>query len=315
MNNEDTRLINEEPINTTSSTNTFNSSEASSNVKKNSNGKTIGAAVGGFAAGAAVGGATGVMASNTNGDVKIEDNTTANQEENKIPEPDQVLLANNEGIRFAHIDADNFADAFTQAREQVGPGGAFEYNGKIYATYYANEWEGMTNEEKSDFQARVNDVAPAHTADGAASTHVAEHHETPNTHHETTVEPQELVVEEVGNNVELVAEEPVNGEVRVLGVEAVQNEDGSIMNVALLENSGDQALMVDVDNDGMIEVFVHDDNYDGQIQENEFHDISDAGIHMTDIMEVQSAQDGDFLPTSDDGMPDYINDADSIMEV
>ena len=304
MNNEETRLINDEPINTETPVN-------SAPEKKSSKGKAVAAAAGGFVVGAAAGTATGVMASNHDVEVNPEDIEKQEDKTPETPEPEDVILANNEGIRFAHVEADSFEDAFAQAREQVGPGGAFEYDGKIYGTYYADEWNNMSNQERADFQSRVNDVAPTHhstVAHNVTPTHVAETHE-------PIIEHQETRETEVAHNAELVSEEPVNNEVRVLGVEAVQNDDGSIMNVALLENGGDHALMVDVDNDGMIEVFVHDDNFDGQIQDNEVHDIADAGIHVNDLLAAQAAQEGDYLAASDDGMPDYINDADSVMEV
>lgn len=288
MDNENTRLINEEPNKMVTSTN-------NENAKSNSKGKTIAAGAGGFVAGAAVGATSGVMASNSNDNSVISEDQDS-QDSNLTPEPDQVILANNEGIRFAHVDADNFSDAFAQAREQVGPGGAFEYNGKIYGTYYAEEWDNMSQQERADYQSRVNDIAPHHLT----STNVTQNNEP---------------IIEVSVENELVSEEPVNNEVHVLGVEAVQTEDGSIMNVALLESGGDHALMVDVDNDGMIEVILHDDNFDGQIQPEEVHDIAQAGIHVNDLLQAQAAQEGDFLAASDDGMPDYINDADSVMEV
>lgn len=290
MDNENTRLINEEPNKPATST-------SDENTKANSKGKTFAAGAGGFVAGAAVGATSGVMASNVNDETSIPEESDSNT--NKAPEPEEVILANNEGIRFAHVDADNFSDAFAQAREQVGPGGAFEYNGKIYGTYYAEEWDNMSQQERADYQSRVNDIAPHHNS--ATQTVYATQGNEP--------------VLEVSAESDMIATEPVNNEVHVLGVETVQNEDGSIMNVALLESGGDHALMVDVDNDGMIEVIVHDDNFDGQIQPEEVHDIAQAGIHVNDLLQAQAAQEGDYLAASDDGMPDYINDADSIMEV
>lgn len=279
--------------------------------KNNSgNGKAAAAAAGGFVVGAAAGAATGVMASNHEVEANAEDIENLENKTPETPEPEDVILANDEGIRFAHVEADNFEDAFAQARQQVGPGGAFEYNGKIYGTYYADEWNNMSNEERADYQSRVSDVAPTHHSSAthhAAPTHMAQTHQ-PMEHPETRTP-------EVPNNQDQENHDPASHQVRVLNVEAIQNEDGSIMNVALLENGGDHALMVDVDNDGMMEVFVHDDNYDGQIQENEVHDIADAGIHVNDLLAAQAAQEGDYLAASDDGMPDYINDADVSMEI
>ena len=217
--------------------------------ENNSKRRMATSAAGGFVAGAAIGGATGVMASNT-GEEPKEELTVENGEPTRTPEPEDSILADSEGVRVEHVDADNFPKASTP--------NVVEY-------------------------------------------------------HEATVEPQDANETQVVHNEELVSEE-VTDEVRVLGVEAVQNEDGSIMNVAVLDSGGDHALMVDVDNDGLIEVLVHDDNYDGEIQENEIHNIADAGIQVDDLLMAQAAQQGDFLATCNDDMPDYLNDSDLIME-
>ncbi|MDE5807154.1 MAG: hypothetical protein K2H76_03495 [Muribaculaceae bacterium] len=130
------------------------------------------------------------------------------------------------------------------------------------------------------------------------------------------VTPQEVsVTEEIPVNAEMIDVTPVDNEIRVLGVEAVQTEDGHVMNVALLENAGDHALLVDVDNNGRMDLLVHDDNRDGMIQEQEVHDVSGAGIELGDLLTAQATQDADMYYASNDDMPDYINDADSIMEV
>ena len=127
MNNEEPRLINDESLNTETPVN-------SALEKKSPKGKVVAAAASGFVAGAAIGVATGAVASNVS--IEPEKNEEVEKEEAlSLPEPSEVILANSEGIRFAHVEADNFEDAFAQAREQVGPGGAFEYEGKIYGTY------------------------------------------------------------------------------------------------------------------------------------------------------------------------------------
>ena len=56
---------------------------------------------------------------------------------------------------------------------------------------------------------------------------------------------------------------------------------------------------------------IYDANDDGVVQENEVHDISQAGITVNDLREMQAAQQGDLLYASDDGMPDYIDNADT----
>lgn len=106
--------------------------------------------------------------------------------------------------------------------------------------------------------------------------------------------------------------EDEDGEVRVVGVQAVQNEDGSQAIVAGLELDGDQAMVVDVNSDGTINLFIHDDNGDGQISDDEVHDITADNIStqaiIDDAMAEQANQD---LYYASDDTPDYMNDADT----
>lgn len=51
----------------------------------------------------------------------------------------------------------NFDDVFAQQRSTQGPGGIFEYKGKAYNTFFKEEWERMTPEQKQDYYAAIND--------------------------------------------------------------------------------------------------------------------------------------------------------------
>ena len=336
MDNEVTRLINDEPTQKEQPISTLKSQSKGAKTKKTN---TIAVGVGGFVAGAAVGIGASAMAGNKEDnipnlevnkeekteEIKAEENQAV-EEQVETPAEGQAILANDEGIRYAHVEAENFNDAYAQARAQVGPGGVFEYNGKIYSTYTKEEWDEMSATERNEYQARVFENAPeltthaqstpAHDATAhhsvshaEAASETMEHHEP--THLEATAESSEPIPA----NAEMIAAEPVDNEIRVLGVEAVQNGYGEIMNVALVECEGDQALLIDVDNNGTMDVLIHDDNFDGQIQESEVHDISGARLEVADLLQAQAAQEGDVFYASNDDMPDYINDADSIMTV
>lgn len=304
MNNETTRLINDDAAQKEQPISTPQTQSEVIQSKKSSKPTPIAASVGGFVVGAAAGAATTMAAATTNNETEAPTEMQENEKIEEVletPTPEQAILANDEGIRYAHVDADNFNEAFAQARQQVGAGGVFEYNGRIYGTYYAEEWSNMSSQEKADFQNRVNEVAPSHKMESQA-THVAELNES-----------SESTLEVIPTNTEMISAEPVDNEIRVLGVEAVQNENGQIMNIALVECEGDQALLVDVDNNGTIDVLLHDDNRDGMLQESEVYDISGAGLEVADLLQAQAAQEGDVFYASNDDMPDYINDADSIM--
>lgn len=140
---------------------------------------------------------------------------------------------------------------------------------------------------------------------------------------DSKTEEVEAVVEdsdEMPTNATLVsAEVPVednqdvnDSEVRVVGVQTFQNEDGSQAIVAGLDLDGDHALVVDVNSDGTMNLFIHDDNGDGQISDDEIHDITADNVSTQAIIEdaaVQAGQDDLYMANND--MPDYVNDADT----
>jgi hypothetical protein len=54
----------------------------------------------------------------------------------------------------------SFGEAFKVARELCGPGGWFIWKGKIYNTYYKEEWQALSQIERNDYLAsiEINDV-------------------------------------------------------------------------------------------------------------------------------------------------------------
>lgn len=64
-------------------------------------------------------------------------------------------------LPVAHVnDSMSFEDAFASAREDVGPGGVFYWHGGIYGTYYKEEWDSMSAEEKSEFGDLASNMFP-----------------------------------------------------------------------------------------------------------------------------------------------------------
>ena len=60
-------------------------------------------------------------------------------------------------IPVANIsDGLSFAEAFDQARAEVGPGGVFYWHGGIYNTFSEDEWNAMSDEERSEFAQQVH---------------------------------------------------------------------------------------------------------------------------------------------------------------
>ncbi|MDE6578354.1 MAG: hypothetical protein K2K58_09325, partial [Muribaculaceae bacterium] len=236
--------------------------------------------------------------------------STSNSESSASPEvvqtPEEAIVMNSEGVRVAHVTADNFSDAFAQARAQVGPGGVFEYNGQLYGTYLEDEWNEMSTQDRADYYHRVSETHPTYASH---SNHSSSH-----TSHAHTTHTAAVADNNVAPDAEILTVETVDDSIHVLGVQSVQNDQGDIMNVALVESQGDMAMLIDIDNDGTIEVALHDDNYNGQIEDNEVYDVSGANIQVEELYNA-SMQQNEAYNTGMDEMPDYTNDADLAMEV
>ena len=266
-------------------------------------------AAGGFAAGLASGVAGSAIAANPAEDdvteeIAAEENVVITETAQEVveeqayttPEPEEVLLATDEGVRIAQVD-DNatFAEAFADARAQVGPGGAFEWRGHVYNTYYAEEWNNMSAEERAEYQSKIdyNTIA----GDNAGSAYVAEEH-------------SQTEQDMMASNTEMVDDDSEVEGVKVLGVEAVVDNEGNQMTVAAIEVEGEQALLVDIDNDGTMDALMVDENYDNQIDPyNEIYDIEDCNIETNDLIQM-SMQQNEVYYASNDNLPDYMNDAD-----
>lgn len=116
-----------------------------------------------------VGLAAGVLASA--GFISARDlaaqNTTADQANSEVKEASEKDMVKNEGS-YLSIDAGDsilqspegasFKEAFKHAREELGPGGIFEWNGKHYNTFYAEEYAALTSEQKKEYAAKVSET-------------------------------------------------------------------------------------------------------------------------------------------------------------
>ena len=320
MNKEETRILNQ---------NQTEETKVKTSEKKSSTSEKVAYAAGGFAAGVASGVAGSAMASTPNKEEMVAASETVVEEEpvkveeqsipvaetpQPAPNPEEVLLATDEGVRIAQVNDDaSFSQAFADARAQVGPGGAFEWRGHVYSTYYEEEWNNMSAEERANYQSKIDyeTVAGEPTPSKPTSTTSTEEVSEVKPEVETTSTETTNAEPAMAANTEMVDEQSQQGGIKVLGVEAVVDPQGNPMTVAAIEIDNDQALLVDVDNNGMMDVIMVDENHDGQISENEIYDASEAQIATADLQHHMAAsQDPGMLMASNDGMPDYMNDAD-----
>lgn len=68
-----------------------------------------------------------------------------------------VVVDTDAGVATGVDDDMSFSEAFAEARAELGPGGVFEWHGRLYNTYYANEWNAMTPEQRGGFELAVRD--------------------------------------------------------------------------------------------------------------------------------------------------------------
>lgn len=233
----------------------------------------------------------------------------------------------NAELNVAEVDQNlSFADAFAEARDQVGEGGVFHWHGNVYSTYTSEEWDNLTPVEQDTFaeqvQLEIADEAPYSTGADNSMLHATTHQE----HHEVQYTQQEQPEHHdrpSGGNAHIVSHESSEThepEVHFLGVET-DVIDGQQVNVGHMSVDDVHVALIDVDNDRVFDVSIADTNHNNQFDEQDtIEDISDQNLSVDQFAEVsvQEAAMGSGDPilamneTQDlaPDMPDYVNDAD-----
>ena len=104
------------------------------------------------------------------------------------------------------------------------------------------------------------------------------------------------------------APEPTpESEIEVVSYETVTNEDGSQMDVAVVNAQGQAVMIADVDQNGVADIMASDLNYNGQLDNGEIVDVSDQNIAMQPLQDAANMNGNNMVAQT--GEPDYINDA------
>ena len=184
-------------------------------------------------------------------------------------------------------DSRSVSEAFSAARAEVGPGGVFEWRGNVYNTYYAEEWNNMSEEDKSEF---VNHLSLTEIEDEP----------------EPSGDVVEIVVADDVDTNETIEVSPVNEEnpepeVQVYGV---YHDDEYDMNVGVASIDDQEVLFIDADDDGEnFEYMACDIDENGKIDEGEIVDISEYEMPVDSLM-IDNSQ------MAYDDTLDYTSDAD-----
>ena len=185
-------------------------------------------------------------------------------------------------------DGQSFSDAFAQARAEVGPGGVFHWNGGVYGTYYADEWNAMSAEEKQQW---AESVKPEYSVDRVDTAHISDEHpdidaevaevdiqtdDTQEPHGTVEVEITEATVYQVNDD----------GSVDVHRVGYLGNEDaivdGKAANVAYHTVDGHNAAVVDYYDQEEHDVAIVDLNDNAEVDDGEMMDLNTGDLLAAD---------------------------------
>lgn len=220
--------------------------------------------------------------------------TSAEQQQGSVP---QVATVN---------DSMSFSEAFASAREQVGPGGVFQWHGGIYGTYYANEWNAMSEEEHAAFAQSVQ--PEVHVQDINTGVITAEHPDIVLT--ETSQQPDSSTVEVVE-----AVEPTAQGDMATVDItDTPDNPQWHVVDHGIVD--GHEAVALDITGNNIADLAIIDidDNHQLSDPDIAINLATGDAVTLGEINEEPSTPT-DMGPTAmvannpGDGMSDYVNDA------
>ena len=182
--------------------------------------------------------------------------------------PDVIVVPEYEtlGVNVAFVDDGmTFGEAFAVSREQVGPGGVFEWRGAIFNTFYVEEWEDMNANEKAEFMQQVFVTIGANEIDLDSMMADWNDNEVPMVMDDDVASDDAIVIE-------------TDGEVRILGMD---------------EYDGHAVAVLDVDNDDVADFAIIDMDDDYELSNDDVVVYPDGDIASVEelIAEVEDLDD------------------------
>lgn len=183
-------------------------------------------------------------------------------------------------------DSMSFSEAFAAARAEVGPGGVFYWHGGVYGTYYANEWDAMTAEDKQEFAELVQPEINANQVPTPTDAHP-----------DIAVQDSQVVDDAEAQLAQQISENfDMGGDVHIVGY---ANYDDHLMVGYDLDNDGEPDVAI-IDVDGNFAL-----SSDDVIVDTSGNAVTIGDLAGTDPTFMANMENPDVA--SD--MPDYMNDA------
>ena len=189
-------------------------------------------------------------------------------------------------VKVAEVSDDmSFDEAFASARKQVGAGGVFEWRGKLYGTYYKNEWDAMSQADKDQYAANVfgtpqakvhNDNSQEQPQKDMAEDTDAE--QNPNVQKVSDQTDNQQDMAEVGSG-----EDGKYNIQQVYGATTVTDDDGNPMTMVEAKVNGHNAILCDINQDDKIDSMAIDANDDGQITQDEIIPVPQGSVLVSEL--------------------------------
>ena len=215
-----------------------------------------------------------------------EEEEQPENEEFHVVEDTNAMSDGEVDIATGVTDDMSFGEAFAAARAEVGSGGAFVWQGNVYSTFTAEEWDSMSAEEREEYNNHFNWGAGTAAQEEEVEVVSVNHEEG-----ETIADPEEITSEP----------EEVSADVEVLGV---VHDEASGANIGTMTVDGQDVYLIDVDGGDDFDYMAVDLNQDGEITEDELVDISNEQISVSHF----ASQAAEPMYVSNDNEPDYLND-------
>ncbi len=208
-------------------------------------------------------------------------------------------------------DSMSFAQAFAQARAELGPGAAFEWRGGVFGTYYQSEWNSMTHAEQNEFTATaMNTSIHSHHDLHMAKANVTHHFtegdvidlDTGMAYHD---EPYYVLMEindYDNNDVEVYDDGIDSNDIEIIDV--IDNVQEHVQDFIDLNDSVGDFLS------GLNDVLDHAEDHINETYDDVASIIENAQNVYDQIQETfDTVQESDETPN--DILPDYVSDADT----
>lgn len=213
--------------------------------------------------------------------------------EGSIPQASDVILSNENGIHYAQVDDSmSFAEAFATARQQVGAPGVFVWHGNTYGTYYAEEWNDMSADERGDFLAKVDFPEDLNREAEIAT-------EMPDDQLAMTADVHDDIQPQVTDDVDF----------QMLEIDQHMDADGNVTTIGHMQVNGVDVYLGDSDGDNIMDEMLIDTDGDGKYTAgtDAILPITDQGITTNDMVEAITDIDSmdSQLPTDDLAQVDF----------